>query len=145
MRATMPDDTPPPPPPHQPYGEQPRPGHGPWPGPGINISEEFGTAKRNLPPRGCCPGLGCHCIVVGVLAFVQRAKPPGGGSVDSIAAVEIPKPELSPGGGECHVHIQAKALWIHDIKATIKTTAANSATVLHPRWTSIAISRPFPH
>src|SRR5258707_7043297 len=61
------------------------------PGPGINIAEEFGTAKRNLPPaRIVAIVLGIAAVLLGIFAFVDRAKPQGNGSVDNIAVAEVP-------------------------------------------------------
>ncbi len=73
------------------------------PGPGINIAEEFGTAKRNLPPAKIVAiVLGVAAILLGIYAFVARAKPQGGGSVDNITAVEIPDQHDGHGGDQCH-------------------------------------------
>jgi hypothetical protein len=93
------------------------------PGPGINIGEEFGTAKRNLPPAKIVAiVLAIATVLVGVVAFVQRAKPQGGGSVDNIVAVEIPNQNAVLVAVNVTVHNSGdKALWIHDIKATVKT------------------------
>jgi len=125
----MPDDTPPPPlpPPSSPTREPASEiAMDLGPGPGINISEEFGTAKRNLPPTKIVAlVLAATAIVVGVLAFVQRARPQGGGSVDSIAAVEIPNQNAVLVAVNVTVHNSGeKPLWIHDITATIKTDSS---------------------
>src|SRR3984893_348786 len=60
-------------------------------GPTINIADEFGTAKRNLPPAATVllTLLGV-LVVVAAISFLQRSKPQGSGSLDKIAAVEIP-------------------------------------------------------
>jgi hypothetical protein len=123
----MPEDTPPSLPPTSPTREPaPNLGMDLGPGPGINISEEFGTAKRNLPPTKIVAlVLAAAAIVVGVLAFVQRARPQGGGSVDSVAAVEIPNQNAVLVAVNVTVHNSGeKPLWIHDIKATIKTDSS---------------------
>ncbi|MGA7909663.1 MAG: hypothetical protein WCA16_19810 [Candidatus Sulfotelmatobacter sp.] len=103
------------------------------PGPTINIGEEFGTAKRNLPPARIViiTALGVFAIVA-ILSFLQRAKPQGGGSLDSVAAAEIP--------GQSSVLVAltftlrnapAKPLWVHDIKGRLKTgTSELSADVV---------------
>src|SRR5258708_1863805 len=93
------------------------------PGPGINIGEEFGTAKRNLPPAKIVGiVLAVAAIVLGTMAFLQRAKPQGGGSVDNIAAVEVPNQNSVMVAVNVTVHNSGeKSLWIHDIKVTIKT------------------------
>ena len=92
-------------------------------GPGINIGEEFGTAKKNLPPAKIVAiALGAAAVVLGVLAFFQRATPQGGGSIDNIAAIEIPDQNAVLVAINVTVRNSGqKALWIHDIKAKLKT------------------------
>ena len=116
------------------------------PGPGINIGEEFGTAKRNLPPAKIVAiVLGVAAVLLGIFAFVTRAKPQGGGSVDNIAAVEIPDQHAVMVAINITVHNSGeKSLWIHDIKAKIATDAANSAMKPPLLWTSTATFRRFP-
>jgi hypothetical protein len=93
------------------------------PGPGINIGEEFGTAKRNLPPAKVVGiVLAVAAVVLGIYAFLDRAKPQGGGSVDNIAAVEIPNQKSVMVAVNITVHNSGeKSLWIHDIKGKIQT------------------------
>jgi hypothetical protein len=123
----MPEDVP-----SQPLpAPQPEPGTEPQsapsvdlgPGPGINIAEEFGTAKRNLPPAKIVViVLGVAAILLGIFAFVDRAKPQGGGSVDNITAVEIPDQHMVMVAVNVTVHNPGeKSLWIHDIKGKIAT------------------------
>jgi hypothetical protein len=60
-------------------------------GPTINIGDEFGTAKRNLPPaKVVLLATAGVLIIAGVAAFLERAKPQGAGSLDNVSAVEIP-------------------------------------------------------
>lgn len=60
-------------------------------GPTINIGDEFGTAKRNLPPaKIVLPTIVVVLIVVAILVFLARGKPQGSGSLDTIVAAEIP-------------------------------------------------------
>ena len=96
------------------------------PGPGINIAEEFGTAKRNLPPaRIVVIVLGVAAILLAIFAFVDRAKPQGGGSVDNITAVEIPDQHMVMVAINVTVRNSGeKSLWIHDIKGKIATDSA---------------------
>ncbi|MGZ4732976.1 MAG: hypothetical protein ACXVZH_12615 [Terriglobales bacterium] len=93
------------------------------PGPGIKIAEEFGTAQRNLPPAKIVAiVLGAAAILLGIYAFVARAKPQGGGSVDNITAVEIPDQHEVMVAINVTVHNSGeKSLWIHDIKGKIAT------------------------
>ena len=93
------------------------------PGPGINIAEEFGTAKRNLPPAKIVAiVLAAAAIFVGVFAFLERAKPQGGGSVDNIAVAEIHDQHAVMVAVNITLRNSGeKPLWIHDIKAKIAT------------------------
>jgi hypothetical protein len=93
------------------------------PGPGINIEEEFGTAKRNLPPAKIVAiVLGVAAVILGIFAFVTRAKPQGNGSLDNIAAVEIPDQHAVMVAINVTLNNSGKkSLWIHDIKAKLTT------------------------
>jgi hypothetical protein len=93
-------------------------------GPTINIGDEFGTAKRNLPPvKVLLLALAGVLVVAGVVAFLQRAKPQAAGSLDKIAAVEIPNQHSSlvaltftlRNSGE-------KSLWVHGIQGKLATS-----------------------
>src|SRR5690349_24754255 len=70
----------------------PQPGGQPVPaGPTINIGEEYGTAKKNLPPaKIVLIAVGAVLVVVLIASFLKRAKPQGAGSLDNVVAVEIP-------------------------------------------------------
>jgi hypothetical protein len=60
-------------------------------GPTINIGEEYGTAKKNLPPaRIVLLAVAGVLVVVLIASFLKRAKPQAAGSLDNINAVEIP-------------------------------------------------------
>ena len=124
----MPDPTPAPP--HAP--NQPAPGAATPPttlptpaGPTISIGEEFGTAKKNLPPvKIVLIAVGIVLVVVLIASFVKRAKPQGGGSLDKVTAVEIPDQ------GSTMVALtftvtngSDKILYVHDLHGTIKTDA----------------------
>jgi hypothetical protein len=93
-------------------------------GPTINIGDEFGTGKRNLPPaRVVLVVLAVIAVVAAIFAFTQRAKPQGQGSLDFVSVAEIP--------GQNSVMVAAtvtlqnsgkKPLWIHTIGGTLTTT-----------------------
>jgi hypothetical protein len=116
----MPDPTPAPPssPAAQPVPPTPA-------GPTINIGEEFGTARKNLPPaKIVLIAVGMVLVVVLIASFVKRAKPQGGGSLDKVTAVEIPDQ------GSTMVALtftvtngSDKILYVHDLHGTIKTDA----------------------
>ena len=78
----MPDQTPTPPPPPAPAAPK---------GPTINIGEEYGTAKKNLPPaKIVLIAVGAVLVVVLIASFLKRAKPQAAGSLDNAVAVEVP-------------------------------------------------------
>jgi hypothetical protein len=94
-------------------------------GPTINIGDEFGTAKRNLPPaKVLLLATAGVLIIAGVAAFLQRAKPQGAGSLDSVTAVEIPGQNAAlvaltftlRNSGE-------KSLWVHGIQGKLVTSS----------------------
>jgi len=102
----------------------------PTPGPAhaagdFEIGEEFGTAKKNLPPaRIVLIGVGIVIVVGAMLAFVQRAKPSATGSIDQMVSVEVPNQ------GSVMVALNVsfqnngpKPFWIHTIKAELETAS----------------------
>ena len=116
----MPDPTPAPPP-------KPAPPAAPS-GPTINIGEEYGTAKKNLPPaKILLIAIAAVVVVVLIASFVKRAKPQASGSLDNVAAVEI------PGQGSTMVALtftirntSDKILYVHNIQSTIKSPGGDS-------------------
>jgi hypothetical protein len=98
-------------------------------GPTIHIADEFGTAKRNLPPaRILVAATAAILILVGIFSFTQRAKPQGAGSLDSVSAVDLP--------GQNAVLVALtftlrnsgkKSMWIHDIQGKLVSTAGESS------------------
>lgn len=94
-------------------------------GPTIRIGDEFGTAKRNLPPvKILLLTLAGVLIVTGVIAFVQRAKPQGAGSLDNVAAVEIPQQNASLVALTFTLQNSGKkSLWVHDIEGKVVTSS----------------------
>ena len=101
---------PPPPPPPQPITE-------------FHIGEEFGTVKRNLPPAGIvliC--IAAVALIVGIFAFTERAKPQGAGSINFVAAAEVPGQNMILAAITMTLRNTAdKPLWIHTLKARLTT------------------------
>lgn len=89
----------------------------------FHIGDEFGTAKRNLPPaRIVLICIAAVAIVVGVIAFHQRAKPQGAGSIDFVAAAEVTGQSTLLVAVTLTLHNTAdKSLWIHTLKAQLTT------------------------
>jgi len=94
----------------------------------IHIGDEFGTAKRNLPPaKMLVITTAVILLIVGVTAFFQRAKPQGSGSLDNVSAVDLP--------GQNSVLVALtftlrnsgkKSLWVHDVEGKLSTSSGDS-------------------
>jgi hypothetical protein len=81
------------PPPAPPSAPAPAP---PQPGIPFNIGEEFGTAKRNLPPvKIVLIGAAIITVIAGVIAFVQSPQSAATGSIDDVVSVEVPNQNLT--------------------------------------------------
>jgi len=95
----------------------------PEPPPLPHLGVEFGTAKRNLPPaKVLIAVLAVAAAALGVFAYLTRAKPQGGGSVDAITVVEVPEQNLVLAAVNLTLHNTGeKPLWIHSIKVILKT------------------------
>jgi hypothetical protein len=61
-------------------------------GPTINISREFGTAQRKLPPANILVAATAGVLVIaGIVSLLQRPKPQATGTIVYASAVQIPK------------------------------------------------------
>jgi hypothetical protein len=111
-------DTPTPPLPSPPATSQPDPKLD------FRIGDEFGTAGRNLPPAGIvliC--IAAVAVILGILAFVQRQKPQGTGSIDIINAAEVPDQNMILVALTVTLrNTGQKPLWIHTLKGQLKTS-----------------------
>ena len=91
-------------------------------GPTINIGEEYGTAKKNLPPaKIVLIAIGAVLIVVLIASFVKRAKPQAAGSLDNVAAVEIPDQNSTMVALTFTLRNSSdKILYVHTVESTLK-------------------------
>jgi hypothetical protein len=117
----MPDQTPVPPP------KPPAPPAVPA-GPTINIGEEYGTAKKNLPPaKIVLIAIGAVVVVVIIASFLKRPTPQAGGSLDNVNAVEITGQGSTMVALTFTVHnISDKILYVHTIQSTLKAAAGDA-------------------
>src|SRR5690349_13121539 len=61
------------------------------PGVGVNVTQDMAAPERKLPPvKILLYTIGGLAVVLGIWGFLGRAKPQGAGSIDNVAAVEIP-------------------------------------------------------
>ena len=89
----------------------------------FDIGEEYGTARKSLPPAGILAI--CIAVVLAIVAvysLTHRAHPLSSGSIDDVTTVAV------PGQGMVMVAINVtvqnnaeKPSWIHTIKATLDT------------------------
>jgi len=89
----------------------------------FHFGDEFGTAKRNLPPAGIVAiCIAVVAIIVGIIAFTERPKPQGAGSIDFATAVEVPGQNMILVAVTVTLrNTTDKPLWIHTIKANLTT------------------------
>jgi hypothetical protein len=89
----------------------------------FRIGEEFGTAKRNLPPaRIVLICLAAVAVIVGIFAFHGRPKPQGAGSINFVASAEVPGQSTILTAITLTLrNTAAKPLWIHTLKAQLTT------------------------
>src|SRR5215467_16125491 len=113
----------PPAPPSAPPAQPPAPK-----GPTINIGEEFGTAKRNLPPaKILLIAIAGVLVIVAIASFLKRAKPQASGSLDNVVAVEIPDQGSTMVALTFTVHnTSEKILYVHNIQSSVKAPSGDA-------------------
>jgi hypothetical protein len=110
----------PPAPPSAPPAQPPAPK-----GPTINIGEEFGTAKRNLPPaKILLIAIAGVLVIVAIASFFKRAKPQANGSLDNVVAVEIPGQNSTMAALTFTLRNTSETiLYVRTLKGKIKTSS----------------------
>lgn len=95
----------------------------PCPSAKFDISEEYGTARKNLPPVGVLAVcLVAVMIIVTVFALTHRAHPLSSGTIDDVVSVAVPQQDMVMVAINITLHNNAnKPSWIHTIKATLDT------------------------
>jgi len=119
----MADDIPSPSPP-DPSASAPAP---PEPGTPFHIGEEFGTAKKNLPPvKIVLIGVAVIAVIALVVSLTQRPHSATAGSIDDVVAVEIPNQNsIMVAINVSFQNNGVKPYWIHTIKADLDTGSAS--------------------
>jgi len=93
-------------------------------GPTINIGEEFGTAKRNLPPaKILLITIAAVAVVVVVASFLRRAKPQGSGTLDHVVAVSLPGDASTMAALTYTLKNGEKPLYVLSIHGALKTAS----------------------
>jgi hypothetical protein len=98
-------------------------------GPTINIADEFGTAKRNLPPaKIVLIAIAGVLVVVAVASFLKRATPQGAGSLGNVAAIEIPgQTSTMVALTFTFKNTGEKVLYVHSIVGKLTTASGESS------------------
>jgi hypothetical protein len=96
--------------------------------PTINIGEEFGTAKRNLPPgKIVVIAIVLVGIVVAIASFLNRAKPQASGTIDNVSAVEVPGQGSTMVALTFTLHNSSdRILYVHVIQSSIKSSGGDA-------------------
>jgi hypothetical protein len=93
----------------------------------FHIGEEFGNAKKNLPPvKIVLIGVAVVAVIAIVASLVQRPHSATTGSIGDVVSVEIPDQNLIMVA--INVAFQnngTKPYWIHTIKADLETGSAS--------------------
>ena len=97
-------------------------------GPTINIGEEYGTAKKNLPPaKILLITIAAVVAVVLIASFLKRAKPQASGSLDNVAAVELPGQTSTMVALNFTIrNTSDKVLYIRGLQGTIKPATGDA-------------------
>lgn len=92
----------------------------------FHIGDEFGTAKRNLPPaRIVLICIVAIAVVLGIFAFKERPKPQGAGAINFVSAADVPGQDMILAAITMTLrNTTARPLWIKSLKAEL-TTADN--------------------
>jgi hypothetical protein len=100
----------------------------PPPGPTINIGEEYGTAKKNLPPaKIVLIAIAIVAVVVVIASFLKRAQPQGSGSLDNVVAVDIPAQNSTMVALTFTLHNGSdKALYVQSLKGKVVTASGEN-------------------
>jgi len=117
----MPDDVSSSPPPPTPSTSTPDPGTR------FNIGEEFGTAKKNLPPiKIVLIGVAVIAVIALIASLTQRPHSATTGSIDDVVSVEIPdQNSIMVAINVSFQNNGAKPYWIHTIKADLDTATGS--------------------
>ena len=97
-------------------------------GPTINIGEEYGTAKKNLPPAKIVLLTIAAVVVVVIFAsFLKRARPQASGTIVNVAAVEIPGQDSTMVALTFELHNTSdKILYVHSLQSSVKSPSGDA-------------------
>jgi hypothetical protein len=116
--------------PSAPAGNPSAPKPTPPSSPTINIGEEYGTAKKNLPPgRIVAIAIVLLAVVVFCLSYLRRAKPSASGALDNIVAVEVPGQTTTMVAVTFTLNNTSdKIFYVRSIQSSIKTPSGDATS-----------------
>ena len=87
----------------------------------FHIGDEFGTAKRNLPPwRIVLVAIAIVAIIVAIISFRERPKPQGAGSINLVTGVGVPGQNIVLAAITFTLRNTAdKPLWVRSLKVQL--------------------------
>jgi len=97
------------------------------PGTPFQIGEEFGTAKKNLPPAKIVAiGVAAIAVIALIVSLAQRPHSATTGSIDDVVSVEIPdQNSIMVAINVSFQNNGIKPYWIHTIKADLDTNSGS--------------------
>lgn len=89
----------------------------------FDIGEEYGTAKKNLPPAGIVLiVLAVAAVVIGMIVFAQRPHSATTGAIENIASADLPDQNILMAALNVSLQNRSdKKYWIKSIKADLET------------------------
>jgi hypothetical protein len=96
----------------------------------INIAEEYGTAKKNLPPgRILALAIVLLAVVVFCVSYLRRAKPQASGELDNIVAVEVPGQTTTMVAVTFTLNnFSDKIFYVRSLRASIKAPSGDASS-----------------
>lgn len=89
----------------------------------VPMGEEFDKAKWTMPPwQPVVIALVVVGVIVGVIAYFNKAKPPAAGGIDEITSVAIPGDSTMAAINVHFANNSAYLIKVHAIKATVQTS-----------------------
>jgi hypothetical protein len=95
------------------------------PGVGIGVQQDMAAPERKLPPLTILfYTIAALAFAVGIGAYLMRAKPQGGGTLDQVTAVEVPgQNSVLVALTFTFKNVGEKPFWVHNVKGTLKTAS----------------------
>ena len=89
----------------------------------VPMGEEFDKAKWTLPPwQPVAIALVVVGVIVGIIAYTNKAKPPASGGIDEVTAVAVPGDSTMAAINVHFANTSQYLIKVHSIKATVQTS-----------------------